>query len=58
MKEKSLLEKSMLKRKPPLIRVNFRDYIFDSLALIGGTAFFLWIIAVLIAAIRATHFVG
>ena len=56
-KQDNVLEKSMPKRKPPLIRIDFAGFIGDSLATIGAWAFLLWLIAALIAAIRATHLV-
>lgn len=57
MQEDSTLEKSMPKRKPPLIRIDLAGFIGDSLATIGAWALLLWLIAALIAAIRATHLV-
>lgn len=57
MQKDSVLEKSMPKRKSPLIKIDFIGFIGDSLAIIGAWAFILWIIAVLVAAIRATHLV-
>ena len=56
-KQDNVLEKSMPKRKPPLIRIDFAGFIGDSLATIGAWALLLWLIAALIAAIRATHLV-
>ena len=56
-KQDNVLEKSMPKRKPPLIRIDLAGFIGDSLATIGAWAFLLWLIAALIAAIRATHLV-
>lgn len=55
--EDSLIEKSMLKKKPPLIKIDLAGFIGDSLATIGAWALLLWLIAALIAAIRATHLV-
>ena len=55
--EDSLIEKSMLKKKPPLIRIDFAGFIGDSLATIGAWALLLWLIAALVAAIRATHLI-
>lgn len=55
MQEDSTLEKSIPKRKPPLIRIDLAGFIGDALATIGAWAFLLWLIAALIAAIRATH---
>ena len=55
--EDSLIEKSMLKKKPPLIKIDLAGFIGDSLATIGAWAFLLWLIAALVAAIRATHLV-
>lgn len=57
MQEDSTLEKSMPKRKPPLIRIDLSGFIGDSLATIGAWALLLWLIAALIAAIRATHLI-
>lgn len=56
-KQDNVLEKSMPKRKPPLIRIDFAGFIGDSLATIGAWALLLWLIAALVAAIRATHLV-
>ncbi len=56
-KEDSLIEKSMQKRKPPLIRIDLAGFIGDALATIGAWAFLLWLIAALVAAIRATHLI-
>lgn len=56
-KQDSTLEKLMPKRKPPLIRIDLAGFIGDSLATIGAWALLLWLIAALIAAIRATHLV-
>lgn len=56
-KEDSLIEKSMLKKKPPLIKIDLAGFIGDSLATIGAWALLLWLIAALVAAIRATHLV-
>jgi len=47
----------MPKRKPPLIRIDLIGFIGDALATIGAWALLLWLIAALIAAIRATHLV-
>lgn len=55
--EDSLIEKSMLKKKPPLIRIDLAGFIGDTLATIGAWAFLLWLIAALVAAIKATHLV-
>ena len=57
MKEDNILEKSMPKRKPPLIRIDLAGFIGDSLATIGAWALLLWLIAALVAAIRATHLI-
>jgi hypothetical protein len=57
MQEDSLIKKSMPKRKPPLIRIDLIGFIGDALATIGAWALLLWLIAALIAAIRATHLV-
>lgn len=57
MQEDSTLEKSMPKRKPPLIRIDLAGFIGDALATIGAWALLLWLIAALIAAFRATHLV-
>lgn len=57
MQEDNVLKKSMPKRKPPLIRIDLVGFIGDSLATIGAWAFLLWLIAALIAAIRATHLI-
>ena len=57
MQEDSTLEKSMPKRKLPLIRIDLAGFIGDSLATIGAWAFLLWLIAALVAAIRATHLI-
>lgn len=56
-KEDSLIEKSMQKRKPPLIKIDLAGFIGDALATIGAWAFLLWLIAALVAAIRATHLI-
>lgn len=56
-KQDNVLEKSMPKRKLPLIRIDLAGFIGDSLATIGAWALLLWLIAALIAAIRATHLV-
>ena len=56
-KQDNVLEKSMPKRKPPLIRIDLAGIIGDSLAIIGAWALLLWLIAALVAAIRATHLV-
>lgn len=55
--EDSLIKKSMPKRKPPLIRIDLAGFIGDALATIGAWALLLWLIAALIAAIRATHLI-
>ena len=55
--EDSLIKKSMPKRKPPLIRIDLAGFIGDSLATIGAWALLLWLIAALVAAIRATHLI-
>ena len=57
MKEDNILEKSMPKRNPPLIRIDLAGFIGDSLATIGAWALLLWLIAALVAAIRATHLI-
>lgn len=57
MQEDSTLDKSMPKRKPPLIRIDLAGFIGDSLATIGAWALLLWLIAALVAAIRATHLI-
>lgn len=57
MQEDSTLEKSIPKRKPPLIRIDLAGFIGDALATIGAWALLLWLIAALVAAIRATHLV-
>lgn len=57
MQEDNVLEKSMPKRKPPLIKIDLAGFIGDALATIGAWALLLWLIAALIAAIRATHIV-
>ena len=57
MQEDSLIKKSMPKRKPPLIRIDLAGFIGDFLATIGAWAFLLWLIAALVAAIRATHLI-
>ena len=56
-KEDSLIEKSMLKKKPPLIKIDLAGFIGDALATIGAWALLLWLIAALVAAIRATHLI-
>ncbi len=56
-KQDNVLEKSMSKRKPPLIRIDLAGFIGDSLATIGAWALLLWLIAALVAAIRATHLI-
>lgn len=55
--EDSLIEKSMLKKKAPLIKIDLAGFIGDALATIGAWALLLWLIAALVAAIRATHLV-
>lgn len=55
--EGSLIKKSMLKRKPPLIKIDLAGFIGDSLATIGAWALLLWLIAAIVAAIRATHLI-
>lgn len=55
--EDSLIEKSMLKKKPPLIKIDLAGFIGDALATIGAWALLLWLIAALVAAIRATHLI-
>ena len=57
MQEDSLIEKSMQKRKPPLIKIDLAGFIGDALATIGAWALLLWLIAALVAAIRATHLI-
>lgn len=57
MQEDSLIKKSMPKRKPPLIRIDLIGFIGDALATIGAWALLLWLIAALVAAIRATHLI-
>lgn len=57
MQEDSTLEKSMQKRKPPLIKIDLAGFIGDALATIGAWALLLWLIAALVAAIRATHLI-
>lgn len=47
----------MPKRKPPLIKIDFAGFIGDALATIGAWALLLWLIATLVAAIRATHLI-
>ena len=56
-KEDSLIEKSMQKRKPPLIKIDLAGFIGDALVTIGAWALLLWLIAALVAAIRATHLI-
>lgn len=56
-KEDSLIEKSMQKKKPPLIKIDLAGFIGDALATIGAWALLLWLIAALVAAIRATHLI-
>lgn len=56
-KEDSLIEKSMQKRKPPLIKIDLAGFIGDALATIGAWALLLWLIAALVAAIKATHLI-
>ena len=56
-KQDNVLEKSMPKRKPPLIRIDLAGFIGDSLATIGAWALLLWLIAALVATIRATHLI-
>lgn len=55
--EDSLIEKSMLKKKAPLIKIDLAGFIGDALATIEAWALLLWLIAALVAAIRATHLV-
>ena len=57
MQADSLIKKSMPKRKPPLIRIDLIGFIGDALATIGAWALLLWLIAALVAAIRATHLI-
>lgn len=57
MQEDSTLEKSMPKRKPPLIRIDLAGFVGDALATIGAWALLLWLIAALVAVIRATHLI-
>lgn len=57
MQEDNVLEKSMPKRKPPLIKIDLAGFIGNSLATIGAWALLLWLIAALVAAIRATHLI-
>ena len=57
MQEDNVLEKSMQKRRPPLIRIDLAGFIGDALATMGAWALLLWLIAALIAAIRATHLI-
>lgn len=57
MQEDNVLEKSMPKRKPSLIKIDFAGFIGDALATIGAWALLLWLIAALVAAIRATHLI-
>lgn len=56
-KQDNVLEKSMQKRKPPLIKIDLAGFIGDALATIGAWALLLWLIAALVAAIRATHLI-
>lgn len=56
-KQDNVLEKSMPKRKPPLIKIDLAGFIGDSLATIGAWVLLLWLIAALVAAIRATHLI-
>lgn len=56
-KQDNVLEKSMPKRKPPLIKIDLAGFIGDALATIGAWALLLWLIAALIAAFKATHLV-
>lgn len=55
--EDSLIEKSMLKKKAPLIKIDLAGFIGDALATIGAWALLLWLIAALVAVVRATHLV-
>lgn len=57
MQENSTLEKSMPKRKPPLIKIDLLGFIGDALATIGAWALLLWLIAAIVAAVRATYIV-
>ena len=57
MQEDNVLEKSMPKRTPPLIKIDLAGFIGDALATIGAWALLLWLIAALVAAIRATHII-
>lgn len=57
MQKDNVLEKSMQKRKPPLIKIDLAGFIGDALATIGAWALLLWLIAALVAAIRATHLI-
>ena len=56
-KQDNVLEKSMPKRKPPLIKIDFAGFMGDALATIGAWAILLWLIAAIVAAIRATHLI-
>lgn len=55
--EDNLIEKSILKKKAPLIKIDLAGFIGDAFATIGAWALLLWLIAALIAAIRATHLI-
>ena len=48
-------EQEMTTKKHPLIRVDFKDYITSSLVRIGTIAFFLWLIALVVATIKAVY---
>lgn len=55
--EDSLIEKSMLKKKAPLIKIDLAGFIGNALVTIEAWALLLWLIAALVAAIRATHLI-
>lgn len=56
-KQGEVLDKLTSKNKSPLIKIDLVGFVGNSLAKIGAWVFLFWLIAVLIAAIRATHIV-
>jgi hypothetical protein len=47
----------MIKKKNPLIRIDFKEYIYIAIHKIIVVALVLWIFALIVAAIKATHLV-
>ena len=56
-KQDEVLDKLTSKKSSPLIKIDLVGFVGDSLTKIGAWVFLLWLIAVLIAAIRAIHIV-